>query len=208
MRNLFILLLVTVSYGLKAQESDMGSSEIHEFKKLVNATSSTIQTIQSDFTQYKHMDFLSNDIETSGKMAFKEPDLIKWEYSKPYTYSIIFSQGKIHINDDGSKSDVDLGNSQLFKKLNELIIGSIKGDMFSETDFNMTYNRTSKGNKVVFKPKDQNIATLIASFELLFDIKKGTVEEVKMIEPSGDYTLIVLQNKTINQPLPDAVFAH
>lgn len=208
MRNLLILLLATTSFGLKAQETVMNNSEITEFKNLVNATASEIKTIQSNFTQYKHMDFLSNDIETSGKMAFKEPDLIKWEYTKPYTYSVIFNKGKIYIDDDGSKSNMDLGNNRLFKKLNELIIGSVKGDMFNETDFDMVYFSTVVGSKVIFKPKDQTILSYIASVELLFDPDKGTVQEVKMIEPSGDYTQIVFQNRTLNQPLPDAVFNH
>lgn len=179
MRNLLILLLATTSFGLKAQETVMNNSEITEFKNLVNATASEIKTIQSNFTQYKHMDFLSNDIETSGKMAFKEPDLIKWEYTKPYTYSVIFNKGKIYIDDDGSKSNMDLGNNRLFKKLNELIIGSVKGDMFNETDFDMVYFSTVVGSKVIFKPKDQTILSYIASVELLFDPDKGTVQEVK-----------------------------
>lgn len=115
MRNLLILLLAIIPLGLKAQETVMNNSEITEFKSLVNATAAETRTIQSDFTQYKHMDFLSNDIETSGKMAFKEPDLIKWEYTKPYTYSVIFNTGKIYIDDDGSKSNMDLGNNRLFK---------------------------------------------------------------------------------------------
>jgi outer membrane lipoprotein-sorting protein len=208
MRNLLILLMAITSLSLMGQETVMNNSEITEFKHLVNSTASEIKTIQSDFTQYKHMDFLSNDIETSGKMAFKEPNLIKWEYTKPYTYSVIFNTGKIYIDDDGSKSNMDLGNNRLFKKLNELIIGSVKGDMLNETDFDMVYFNTVKGNKVIFKPKAKNILSYITSVELLFNNKEGTVDEVKMLEPSGDYTQIVFQNRTINQPLPDAVFNH
>lgn len=80
--------------------------------------------------------------------------------------------------------------------------------MFNETDFDMVYFSTVEGNKVIFKPKDQTILSYITSVELLFDTDKGAVQEVKMIEPSGDYTQIVFHNRTMNQPLPDAVFNH
>lgn len=208
MRNLFVIVSVFTFFVLHAQEKTMNTSEITAFKDMVSATSLSTKTIQSDFTQYKHLGFLSNDIVTSGKMAFKAPSLVKWQYTKPYNYGVIFNENELYINDDGSKSNIDLGNSKLFKKLNELIIGSVKGDMFNDADFDMTYLKTGSLNKVVFVPKDQKIADYIASFELLFDISKATVQEVKMIEPTGDYTQIVFHNRTLNQPLSDAVFAH
>ena len=37
-------------------------------------TSVKNRPITSDFTQYKHLDFLSDDIESKGKLAFKAPD--------------------------------------------------------------------------------------------------------------------------------------
>ncbi|MCP4976718.1 MAG: outer membrane lipoprotein carrier protein LolA [Maribacter sp.] len=208
MRNLFVIVSVFVFFALHGQEKAMTTSEITAFKNKVSATSLSTKTIQSDFTQYKYLDFLSNLIETSGNMAFKAPDMVKWHYTKPYNYSVVFNKDKLYINDDGSKSNVDLGNSKLFKKLNELIIASVKGDMFNDVDFVTTYLKTESLNKVVFVPKDQKIADYIASFELFFDRSKASVQEVKIIEPTGDYTQIIFRNRTLNQPLSDAVFAH
>jgi len=208
MRNLLLIVSVFAFFALHGQEKTMTTSEITLFKKKVSITSLSTKTIQSDFTQYKHLDFLSNDIETSGNMAFKVPDMVKWHYTKPYNYSVVFNKNKLYINDDGSKSNVDLGNNKLFKKLNELIIDSVKGDMFNDVDFVTTYLKTESLIKVVYVPKDQKITDYIASFELLFDRLKANVQEVKIIESTGDYTQIIFHNRTLNQPLSDAVFAH
>ena len=62
------------------------------------------QLLESDFVQYKHLDFLENDIETSGKLAYKAPGLVKWEYTHPYQYSVIFKKDELLINDGGTKS--------------------------------------------------------------------------------------------------------
>lgn len=207
MRNLIVLFVFTITSSvLMAQEVAMSASEILVFQKQVKATSQASQTIQSDFVQYKHLDFLDNDIETFGKLQFKAPGLVRWEYTKPYQYTVIFKEDKLLINDGGTKSDIDIGSSKMFKKLNQLIVNSVKGDMFNDSDFSVSYFKVKGANKAVFVPKDSKIAGYIASFELMFDAKDGAVTEVKMIEPSLDYTRIAFSNRKLNTPIDASVF--
>ena len=65
MRINLLLLLVVITTLVKAQESRMNASEIEAFKTMVEKTSQATKTITSNFVQYKHLDFLDNDIETS-----------------------------------------------------------------------------------------------------------------------------------------------
>ena len=88
--RLFLVLFFILSLNLFSQEQQMSAAEIAVFKVNVAKESKTIQSLKTDFIQYKHLDFLSKDIETSGKMAFKSPNLLSWQYTKPYQYSIIF----------------------------------------------------------------------------------------------------------------------
>ncbi|HLT52137.1 MAG TPA: outer membrane lipoprotein carrier protein LolA [Arenibacter sp.] len=209
MRNiLFSILLLGHISLLLGQESPMNGTEIIGFKDLVNETSKTTQTIQSDFVQYKHLDFLSNDIVTHGKMVFKSPNKVRWEYTEPFRYSIVFLEDKLLINDGGSKSNVDMGNSALFQKLNQLIVNSVKGDLFQDSDFNMEYFKAQDYYKVVFTPRDEKIKSYIATFILIFDKVQAAVQEVKMVEPSGDFTRIVFTDRKINQTVNDAVFSN
>jgi outer membrane lipoprotein carrier protein len=209
MRNYLLIFFSVISFSLVwAQDTAMSASEITVFKNLVEATSKTTTTIKSDFVQYKHLDFLDNDIETSGKLAFKVPGLVKWEYTQPYQYSVIFKEDQLLINDGGTKSQVDIGSSKLFKKLNELIVKSVKGAMFDDSEFTISYFQTSKAHKAIFRPKDKKIAGYIASFELLFDKDNGHVQEVKMVEPTGDFTQIVFVNRILNSTISDAVFSN
>ena len=78
--------------------------------------------------------------------------------------------------------------------------------MFSDADFTVSFIKSSKYNKAVFIPKDKKIASYIASFELLFNKDDAQVYEVKMIEPSQDFTRIVFSNRTLNGPVNDSVF--
>ncbi len=205
MRKLVYILFFTV-FAVQAQ-TPMNSTEAMTLKSKVKALATTTKTISSDFVQYKHLDFLDNDIETSGKLAFKAPDLVKWEYVAPFKYSVLFKDETLFINDEGNKSNVDIGSNKMFKQLNKLIISSVKGDMFDEAEFSIEYFHKDKNSLVYFMPKDKKFAKYIQAFHITFN-SKGDVIEVKMLEPSQDYTKIVFSNKVLNQTLDNAIFTN
>ncbi|WP_310992929.1 outer membrane lipoprotein carrier protein LolA [Aequorivita marina] len=206
MRNYFLLFFIGLGIVANAQDRKMSASEVASFKQEVIASAKTTTTITSDFVQYKHLDFLADDVKTSGKMIFKAPNLVKWEYTDPYQYSVIFKEDKLLINDGGTKSKVDIGNNKLFKKLNQLIVNSVKGNMFNDADFSISFFKSATYNKAVFIPKDKKIGNYIASFELLFHKDDAQVYEVKMVEPSQDFTRIIFENRILNTPINDTVF--
>ncbi|MDN3675343.1 outer membrane lipoprotein carrier protein LolA [Flavobacterium branchiarum] len=205
---LFAILLNLFTLSLFAQEQKMSDTEIATFKQSVNLVSKKIKTLSTDFVQYKHLDFLSKDIETSGKMIFKEPSLLQWQYKKPYNYTIVFKNGKILINDEGKKSVVDIGNSKIFGRINKLIVGSVSGDMFDDKEFSISYFKSKNQNIAKFIPKDATLKKYIKQIELTFDKEDATVVQVKLLESSEDYTRIVLKNKVINAKIDDSVFTN
>ena len=203
----YFLFLISTAFGV-AQEQKMSTAEITAFKNAVNTVAKNTKSLTTDFVQYKHMDFLSKDIETSGKMAFKTPGMLLWQYTKPYQYSVIFKNNKIAINDAGKKSEMNVGNSKMFAKLNKLIVGSVSGDMFDENEFTISYFKSAEHTITKLLPKDAALKKYIKQMELYFDKKANMVSQVKMIEPSGDYTTIVFKNKVANAQVSDSVFTN
>ena len=201
---LYILFFIVVT--VHSQEK-MTTVEAAILKEKVKAQAALTETITSDFVQYKHLDFLANDIITKGDLNFKTPNMVKWSYVDPFVYSVIFKDENLYINDEGQKSDVNLSSSKLFKQLNKLIVNSVKGDMFDANEFEISYFKTAGNSDVHFTPINKKISKYIKAFHIQFNIK-GDVIEIKMIEPSDDYTRIVFSNRILNKTLSDAVFAH
>jgi len=203
-RLLFLFFLICTS---SFAQSKMNDSEASALRSKVKSLAETTKTITADFIQYKHLDFLSNDIESTGKLSFKSPDLVKWAYVKPFEYSVLFKDDMLYINNEGEKNNVDIGSNKLFKQLNKLISASVTGDMFNSEEFEISYFEKKNDSEVHFSPKDKKFAKYIKEFHIVFNTN-AEVSEVKMIEPSNDYTHIVFSNRLTNQKLSDAVFAH
>lgn len=203
-----VLFLFFITATFFAQEQKMSSSEIANFKVMIEKESKTIKTIKTDFVQYKHMDFLAKDIETSGKMSFKTPNLLNWQYTKPYTYSIVFKSNKIYINDQGKRNVIDAGSSKMFEKINKMIVGSMSGTMFDDKEFSISYFKTKDFYITKLIPKTKEIQKYIKQIDLYFLVNDITVSQVKLNEPSGDYTKIVFKNKVLNAKIDDSVFSN
>ena len=196
-----------MSLSIFAQEQKMSASEISVFKATIEKETKNIKSLKTDFIQYKHLDFLSKDIETSGKMYFKQPNLLNWQYTKPYQYSIVFKNNKVYINDQGNKSTVD-ANSKMFEKINKLIVGSVSGNMFDDKEFTIAYFKSKDVYIAKLTPKTATIKKYIMQVDLYFPMDEATVSQVKLVEPSGDFTRIVFKNKQINAKVDDSVFTN
>ncbi|WP_190246179.1 outer membrane lipoprotein carrier protein LolA [Gelidibacter gilvus] len=204
--HILILAFIVTSVFNGISQTKLSASEQTEFKAKVQKTAQNTETIVSDFVQTKHISVLDNAITSEGKLVFKAPDLVKWEYLKPYQNIAIFKDDQLLVNNEGKRQNIDLGANKMFRSLNSLIVNSIKGDMFDETQFDLEYFKFDQGYLVKFVPKDKRLRKFIASFELKFSGTTSEVDEVKLIEPNDDYTLITFQNRKVNTTVPENAF--
>lgn len=206
-RHFILLFLFALIFGFRgSSQTKLSASEQKEFKAKVQKTAQNTQTIVSDFNQIKHLSVLDNDISSKGKLVFKAPNLVKWDYLEPYQNTAIFRDNQLIVTNEGKKDKIDLSSNKLFRSLNMLIVNSIKGDMFDESQFELSYFKYDLGYLVKFTPKDKRMKKFISSFELKFSNTTAEVEEVKLLEPNDDYTLIIFQNRKVNTNVSETAF--
>lgn len=205
---IFTALLLGSSFLGFSQEKAMTKDEKETFKKEIVTTTKDIKTLSTDFVQYKNMSFMSKEIESKGQMQLGIPNKLLWKYTAPFAYSISFSDNKITINDQGKKNKIDIGNNKKFAKINTLIVGSISGNMFDEKEFTISYFKAKNRRIARLVPLSKEISQYISEIVLYFDEGQSTVSEVKLVEPSADYTRIVFSNKKINIKLDEAAFTN
>ncbi|WP_378187696.1 outer membrane lipoprotein carrier protein LolA [Aquimarina sp. W85] len=208
MRNIVTTVFFFISIAVVAQEKELSPTQISQFKKQVHEAALQTKSIINSFVQSKHIQFLSNPIVSDGTLYFSAPNVIKWSYDNPYSYSVIFKDNTLYINDEGKKSDVNLSSSKVFKKLNTLVSRSVSGDMLNASEFKMKFYKSSSRYRVELVPVDTALSSLFKQIELSFDTNTLLVCAVKLIEPSQDYTDIKFTNQSVNKPIPNAVFTN
>lgn len=198
--KLFLLLFLCHLRSF-AQEA-MSETEIRAFKEAVRKAAAQTESLTADFTQAKHSRYLAKPAESEGRLSFQKPGHVLWKYTSPAAYSILFRENKMYINDAGKKKDMNAGKR--LEKLNKLITGSVTGDMFDAPEFTFSYARSGRKTLVRLNTREASLKRYIREIELTFE--NNAVSEVKMTEPSEDYTRIILRNKVLNGQVDPGIF--
>lgn len=177
------------------------------FQEKLRKEAKNTTSLQSEFTQIKHLDIMSEDIESEGKLYYKSENKLRWEYTSPIEYMIVMNNGKLTIKDDGKVSSYDLSGNKTFKKVNEMIVKSLQGDIVQqELDYKYEFKENKNLYLVTMYPKEKKVQEFMESIQIYFSKKDYSVSEVKMIEQSGDYTIMKFKNKKLNASISDKVF--
>jgi len=177
------------------------------FQKKLQEIAKGTTSLQSDFVQTKHLDIMSEDIESQGKLYYKADNNLRWEYTEPLEYLIVLKNGKVSIKDEGKVSSYDLSGNKTFQKINEMILKSIQGDLMAvQADYKYEYKESSGSYLVEMYPKQKSVQDFMKCIKIYFSKKDFTVEQVQMLEQSGDYTLMKFSNRKNNVTLSDKVF--
>lgn len=181
--------------------------DIQAFRKGIEQMAASTTSIKADFKQEKYLSILSNKIDSEGVILFKKPNLLRWEYKSPFEYIIVLNGNEIVIKDQGKVNAFDIGGSQAFKEVNNLIINSVQGNVLDTEQFHIEYYESEVLYLAKLTPKDAKMKQFLQGIDIHFDRKDFSVSKVKLVESEGDYTLITFSNKKLNENLPDASFS-
>jgi len=201
-------IFILFSCQLFAQNATFSTSEAKAFKESVSSKAETIENLQADFKQLKFMKTMEKTVESDGHIWFASPGKLKWYYTSPYDYELLFKDSSLYIIEDGKTRKMNTGNSELFAKMGELVAGSFNGRILEMDElFKTDFAKDGKFVKATVTPKDENLAEMFSEILIFFNAEKY-IEKVKLIEPSGDYTEIKMSNFKTNQKIPASVFQH
>jgi outer membrane lipoprotein-sorting protein len=202
-----LFLAAFLTYTTSFAQSFKTMKDSKDFQEKLHTIAAKTNSLQSDFIQIKHLDVLSEDIESNGILVYQADNKLRWEYTSPLEYLIILKDGKVSIKDEGKVSSYDLSGNKTFQKINEMMIGSIQGDLLvNEADYNYEFKENSTSYLVVMYPKEKKVQEFMKSINIHFSKKDYSVEQVKMLEQSGDYTLMKFKNKKTNASISDKTF--
>jgi len=203
-----ILSLLIFSCIIYAQDKNF--KEVKDIDKAqldLAKLSENTNSIQSTFIQEKHLSFLTENIISKGEFYFQSPNKLRWEYSDPFEYIIVFNDKNILIKDENKLSTFDTESNKMFSEINNMMIGSIQGSLFTDSErFNVKYYENTSQYLLELDPKLPEMKSMIKTINIYIDKSDISVSSIKMIESSDDYTSINFINRKMNQPIDNEKF--
>lgn len=169
--------------------------------------SAKINTLKADFLQEKSISMLKDKLVSHGSFYFKKDSKVRMEFTQPFKYLFILNGNKIFITDSqNKKTQTNAGSSKIFRKINQLISGTINGALLSGNDFDSRIFENNRQYLLELKPNIKEIREFFSQFKIYIDKQTYQVEKMEMIELSGDKTTITYSNRLLNIPLNDSLF--
>lgn len=204
---ILIFLLINATIIVSSQE--MKETPVIDAVKLIeqiNNFSQKTSSISSDFTQVKDMSFMEEKVTSSGKFYFQKDNKLRWEYKEPFAYVIIVNDDRIRIIDEGKSKDFETGSNRMFLEISNVMTGMVNGTLLSSSQFTTTWYESDGYYRAELIPTGAIMKDYLARIELKIGKQDFSVDELKMFEKSGDYTLITFRNKKLNETVPAEMF--
>ncbi len=203
---LMLALVLSAGYQTLTAQERKPVADPAELISQINKAAADTKTIESDFIQEKELSFLQDKVTSHGKFFFKKDNQLRWEYTSPYQYTIILNNGRIKVIDEGKANTFDATSNRMFSEINEIMMGVVNGTVLNSGKFKTEYFDGGSHYILSLVPLSEGMKDFLARIEISVNKKDFTVDSIRMIEKSGDYTNIIFQNKVLNGEIPDKVF--
>ncbi len=205
--KVFLAVLAFISINRAySQDTYRLIEDIDGFRSSMTEASANTNTIISDFEQLKHLSFLEEDVESRGTFFFQKENKLRWEYTNPFFYLIIFNKDTVMIRDENKTNVYDAASGKMFRQINEIMLSMVSGTILDSDDFEFEYYENPSSYKLELTPQDENMKEFLSKIRLFINTKDYSVDELYMIEKSGDYTRIRFINKRLNEEIPQHIF--
>jgi outer membrane lipoprotein carrier protein len=166
----------------------------------------TVDTMQADFVQKKHLSMLKHTLVITGRLAMKKPNKVIWIVNEPTKYAIrVDGEELIQWDDDTNKVEViHLGGDPTFKNITEQIQAWFLGDYKVLEKSYDVYLLSEKPLSLRFAPQAGSmVAKLVKNIEITFGNDETQVDKMVINETTGDSTALVYSNTRLNQPIAE-----
>jgi outer membrane lipoprotein-sorting protein len=176
----------------------------------LDTASKSTRTLTATLEQTSKVKLFKQALVQKGRLAFKAPRQIRWEYTSPDPSLLVLDGNKATMTSPGAPpQSFDLGKDATMGAIFDQLLTFVGGGSLSqaETAYTLTIGGSDKAATVTLVPKPGTPADKIFQrIGLSFD-KALVVDKIELLEKNGDEKTIVFGKIVRNGPLPDGLFA-
>ena len=195
--GVLLIVLGCLLVASPAQAQDVKAARQH----IVDAAKA-MKTMQCDFVQTKHTKMLSAANVSKGRLYYRQPDRLRWEYTSPTAHTFEIDGQKVITSDSRGSREVDINRNRMYREMARLMTSIMSAQsLVDEKDFQVSLAPADAKNTewvATLVPRRKEVRRMFASIVLRVTPAQWLVHQVELIEPKGDRTVIELTNIKIN----------
>lgn len=209
MKKLVTILFLFIGYLATANSATtLSASQQENVISKINSAASAMKSMNCSFTQTKYLSMLSDKMVSSGKMYYKQPNKLRWEYTSPYNYLFVFNNTKVYVGNKSKKDVIDTNTNKVFKEIARIMMNTVTGKALSnKTDFSISITEDKSFWNVTLVPRKKEMKQMFSKIELIFNKSNTMISEINIYEKNNDRTNIKLSNIVKNGSVNESLFA-
>ena len=197
---LFATSLLLAAQPAKTQEATAVVSAIQKKYASINDLSST-------FTQVTRIKDFDEKIASSGKVWFKKPGMMKWQYEEPWKDTIVSDGKKVWYFDSRENQVTEMKLENVWEdSLGSYTVISILEDLERLFDVRPGAGGTDERGNILLDLKQKN-QEQSKQVTIAVDPQTYMLREIIIGDIFGNTTVIKLGTAEVNLDIPDSFFA-
>ena len=184
--------------------------KLDELLHTMDAAKASIDTLSGEFTQRNKVKLFKQELSSKGRLFFKRPRQIRWEYTTPDPSTLILDGNRATLRTPGAAPQVfDLDKDATMRAIFEQLLtwlgpGSLQA---ARADYELAAGGTPAAPTLQLTPRaDRPVARAFSRVELRVDGKSGLLRAIALVEKNGDEKEITFTKLQKNAALPSDAF--
>jgi len=175
----------------------------------VRAAMSNLTSVSADFVQTRTLRILDGPLESKGRLRFRYPGDLRWEYFSPIRQVLLMHDGSVkrYSLQDGRFSQTPGAWSEGARVVMRRIASWLRGSFEDDAVFKALLTNP-KQPAIELVPRDDNLKKRIKLITIHLGDLPGVIRRIVMVERDGSTTEWKFLNTHINERIPDGVFVN
>lgn len=202
----FLVFCICVPYVLMAQ-TPVEPKKAEQILQQLGRKVAEVHSLQCSFAQTKSTKLLKDNVQSEGRMVYRQPSELRWEYNKPNDFIFVVKNNQVAVKKDGKTSKLSGQRAKLFKQMSQMMLGTITGEFLNDArSFTTTLYQKEDRYMVYLEPKAKDLKKLFVRFVIELAPTLNVATAVEMHEKKGDLTRIEFDAMQLNERVDDAEF--
>ncbi|RJP56009.1 MAG: outer membrane lipoprotein carrier protein LolA [Candidatus Auribacter fodinae] len=187
----------------------MADTEKDALLARLEETRQTVVSLEARFQQTKVVMPFSEKEYATGSFRYKAPDKSTWSFSGSEKTTVLIKGNRGFIIND-TLAQVQIFEIDTNSRFDFIMAGLARPISAFFTDFDVVVFQDTDTAPYRFHltPKNDDLKAIVSSFDIMFDPQSLLPQSFKLIEASGDITVMFFDEVRLNEPLDDAVFEY